>query len=94
MIEKHMTKEQDKKMARTKVQTKDHTQKCKTHNGKLLEEKTLNLKPKPITSSMKQVMQRRWAKKPRRTPSLEEVFLGHHNCSTQDSVSLNSLKNH
>ncbi len=33
-----------------KVQTKDNTQKCKTHNGEPQEEKTSNPGPKPITS--------------------------------------------
>jgi len=42
------------------------------HNGKLYEEKTLNLGPKPITSSAKQVVQGD-GQKPGRTPSLEEA---------------------
>jgi hypothetical protein len=42
------------------------------HNGKLYEEKTLNLGPKPITSSEKQVVQGD-GRKPGRTPSLEEA---------------------
>jgi hypothetical protein len=31
--EKHVAREQEKKKERTEIQTKDHTQKCKTHDG-------------------------------------------------------------
>lgn len=31
--EKHLASEQEKKKERIKVQTKDHTKKCKMHNG-------------------------------------------------------------
>ncbi len=44
--EKHPAREQEKKKERTKVQTKDHTPNCRTHNGEPSEEKTLNLRPK------------------------------------------------
>jgi hypothetical protein len=40
MNEKHTAREQENKMARIKVQTKYHTQKCKTHNGSLKRRKT------------------------------------------------------
>jgi len=33
MKKKHLASEQEKEKKRIKVQTKDHTQKCKTHNG-------------------------------------------------------------
>jgi hypothetical protein len=48
----HPAREQEKKKERIKVQTKDHTPKCRMHNG----EKTRNPRPEPITSSTKQVM--------------------------------------
>jgi len=40
MNEKHPTRGQEKKKERTKVQMKNHTQKCKIHNGEAFEEKT------------------------------------------------------
>ncbi len=39
------------------MQTKDHTQRCETHNGEPQEEKIQNLGSKPIINSMKQVVQ-------------------------------------
>jgi hypothetical protein len=33
MNEKLLAREQEKKKERTQVQTKDQTEKCKTHNG-------------------------------------------------------------
>jgi hypothetical protein len=57
MKEEHPAEEQEKKKERIKVQTKDHTRKCRTLNGGVLREKTQNLAPKPITNSMKQVVQ-------------------------------------
>jgi hypothetical protein len=55
--EKHLASEQEKEKERIKVQTKDNTPKHRTHNGKTQEEKPSNLRPKPITSNTKQVMQ-------------------------------------
>jgi len=42
--EKHTTRAQEKKKERTKVQTKDHTQKCKMHNGGALRRENTKLK--------------------------------------------------
>jgi hypothetical protein len=39
------------------VQTKDNTQKHKTQNGEPLEEKSNNIRLKPFTSGVQQVMQ-------------------------------------
>jgi hypothetical protein len=55
--EKHLASKQQKKKERIKVQTKDNAQKHRTHNGKTQEEKPSNLRPKPITSNTKQVVQ-------------------------------------
>jgi len=57
MKEEHPAEEQEKKKEKIKVQTEDQTRKCRTHNGGVLREKTQNLAPKPITNSMKQVVQ-------------------------------------
>jgi len=51
--ETHLASEREKKKERIKVQIKDNTRKHKTHNG----EKPSNLRPKPITSNTKQVVQ-------------------------------------
>jgi hypothetical protein len=40
MKEKHLAREQEKKKERIKVQTKNHTPKCRMHNGEPLEKKT------------------------------------------------------
>jgi hypothetical protein len=78
---------------RTKVQTKDHTKKQKTHNGEPKEEKSRNLGPKLITNSTKQVVQgggqKTWKDtKPRRGLSYNYNYL------LQDSGRLNFLKSH
>jgi len=41
---KHLARKQEKKKERTKVQTKDHTRKCKPHNGGAIRGE--NTKPK------------------------------------------------
>jgi hypothetical protein len=63
------------------------------HNGEPWKEKSRNLRPKPIISGTKQVVQgdgwKSWKDtKPRRG------FSYYHNCSTQHNDGLNSLKSH
>jgi hypothetical protein len=70
MNEKYGGREQEgKKKGGIEIQTKDNTQKCKTHIGE-----PSNVRPKPITNSTKQVVEGDGQKKlGRRTPSLEEA---------------------
>jgi hypothetical protein len=55
---KHLAQEPEKKKERTKVQTKITHENAKSTMGSSKRRKTSNLGPKPITSSMQQVVQR------------------------------------
>jgi hypothetical protein len=61
MKKKHLARERERerenKKEKIEVQIKDNIGKHKTHNENPYKEKSSNLGPKPITRSMKQVMQ-------------------------------------
>ncbi len=86
------TREQEKKKkGRTEIQKKDQTQKYKTHNGELEEEKTRNLGPNCITNSTKQVVRGDGQKSQKDTKPRKGLFCCH-NYPTQDNGNLNFLK--
>jgi hypothetical protein len=57
-MDKHAAREQEMKKDRTKISKQKTTpQKCTMHNGAHYKEKSSKLRPKRITSNMKQVVQ-------------------------------------